>query len=35
MVHPHKDENANMVLIEAHKNGGVFLKAEPPIIMYE
>jgi len=35
MIHPHKDENANMVLIEAHKNGGVFLKVEPPMVMYE
>jgi len=34
MVHPHMGDNANMVLIEAHKNEGAFLKVETPIIMY-
>ncbi len=34
-VHPYKDKDANMVLIEAVKGGGVWLKAEPPIIVYE
>lgn len=35
LVHPYKDKDANMVLIEAVKGGGVWLKAEPPVIVYE
>ena len=34
-VHPYKDREANMVLIEAVKGAGTFLKAEPPIVVYE
>ena len=35
MVHPFADKEANMVLIEAVKGAGVFLKAEAPVIVYE
>jgi len=35
MVYPHAGDNANMVLIEAHKNEGAFLKVESPIIIYK
>ena len=35
LVHPYKDKDANMVLIEAVKGGGAWLKVEPPIIVYE
>ena len=35
MVHPYADKEANMVLIEAVKDGGVYLHALPPIIVYE
>ena len=34
-VHPFRDAEANMVLIEAVRGGGSFLKAEPPVIVYE
>lgn len=34
-VHPYKDRDANMVLIEAVKGGGINLKLEPPLIVYE
>ena len=34
-VHPYKDKEANMVLIEAVKNGGSFLKVEAPLIIYK
>ena len=34
LVHPHIGDNANMVLIEARKNEGAFLKVEKPIIVY-
>ena len=35
MVHPFSDKEANMVLIESVRGGGVFLKVEPPVIVYE
>ena len=34
-VHPFLDKDANMVMIEALKGGGSFLKLEPPIVVYE
>ena len=34
MVHPYKDKEANMVLIEAVKGGRTLLKNEPPLIVY-
>lgn len=35
MVHPFKDKEANMVLIEAVNDGKPFLKVEPPLIIYK
>lgn len=35
MVHPFSDKEANMVLIESVRGGGIFLKVEPPVIVYE
>ena len=35
MVHPFADRGANMVLIEAVKGGGVFLKMEAPVIVFK
>ena len=35
MVHPFMDKEANMVLIEAVKGGGSWLKMEAPIIVYK
>ena len=35
MVHPFADRDANMVLIEAVKGGGVFLKMEAPVIVFK
>ena len=35
MVHPFKEKEANMVLIEAVKGGGSWLKIEAPIIVYK
>ena len=35
MVHPFADKEANLVLIEAVKGAGTFLKTEPPVIVYE
>ena len=35
MVHPFKEKEANMVLIEAVKGGGSWLKVEAPIIVYK
>ncbi len=35
MVHPFSDKEANMVLIESVRGGGVFLKVESPVIVYE
>ena len=35
MVHPFKDKESNMVLIEAVKGGGSWLKMEAPIIVYK
>ena len=34
-VHPFADKDANMVLIEAVRGGGAWLKLEPPLIVYE
>ncbi|MGX8714907.1 MAG: tRNA1(Val) (adenine(37)-N6)-methyltransferase [Lachnospiraceae bacterium] len=34
-VHPYADQEANMVLIEARKDGGVLLKTDPPLIVYQ
>jgi len=34
-VHPYADKEANMVLIEAAKGGGHFLKLEPAMVVYE
>ena len=33
-VHPFADKDANMVLIEAVRGGGAWLKLEPPVIVY-
>lgn len=35
MVHPFKDKDANMVLIEAVRGGGSWLKMEAPIVVYK
>lgn len=35
MVHPFRDREANMVLIESVKGGGALMKVEPPLIVYE
>ena len=35
MVHPFKDKEANMVLIEAVRGGGSWLKMEAPIVVYK
>ena len=35
MVHPFSDKEANMVLIESVRGGGIFLKVESPVIVYE
>ena len=35
MVHPYRDKDANMVLIEAVRGGRPYLKEEAPIIVYE
>lgn len=35
MVHSYVDSDANMVLIEGLKGGGVFMKVEKPLIIYE
>ena len=34
-VHPYRDREANMVLIEAVRGGGSLLKAEPPVIVFD
>ena len=34
-VHPFADKDANMVLIEAVRGGGAWLKPEPPVIVYK
>ena len=34
MVHPFRDKEANMVLIEAVRGGGAWMKVEAPIIVY-
>ena len=33
-VHPFRDREANMVLVEAVKGGGAFLKVEAPVIVF-
>lgn len=35
MVHPFKEKEANMVLIEAVRGGGAWLKMEAPIVVYK
>ena len=35
LVHPFRDEEANMVLIEAVRGGGAWMKVEPPVIVYK
>ena len=35
MVHPFKDKDANMVLIEAVRGGGAWMKVEVPVIVYK
>lgn len=35
MVHPYADKEANMVLIEATKDGGSFMVIEKPLIVYD
>lgn len=34
-VHPFRDKEANMVLIEAVRGGGAWMKVEPPVIVYK
>jgi len=34
-VHPYADQEANMVLIEARKDGGVLQRTEAPLIVYQ
>ena len=34
-VHPYADREANMVLIEAFRGGGVQMHIEPPLVIYE
>jgi len=35
LVHPYKDKEANMVLIEALKGGKSMIKVESPVVVYE
>ena len=35
LVHPFKDKDANMVLIEAVRGGGAWMKVEAPVIVYK
>lgn len=35
MVHPFAEKDANMVLIEGQKSGGVMMKVEKPLIVYK
>ena len=35
MVHPYVDAEANMVLLEATRGGNPWMKAEPPVIVFE
>lgn len=35
MVHPFRDKEANMALVEAVKGGGSSLRVEPPLIVFE
>ncbi len=34
-VHPFKEKEPNMVLIESHRGGNAFLKIDPPLIVFE
>lgn len=33
-VHPYVDKEASMVLVEAHRGGGVLMRLEPPLVIY-
>jgi len=35
MVHPFKDKEANMVLIEAVRGGGAWMRVEAPVVVYK
>lgn len=35
LVHPYRDREANMVLLEAVRGGGPLLKVEPPVIVFD
>ena len=35
LVHPFRDKEANMVLIEGVRGGGAWMKVEPPVIVYK
>ena len=35
LVHPFRDKDANMVLIEAVRGGGAWMKVEAPVIVYK
>ena len=35
MVHPYVESEANMVLLEASRGGNPWMKAEPPVIVFE
>ena len=35
LVHPFRDKEANMVLIEAVRGGGAWMKVEPPVVVYK
>ena len=35
LVHPYLESEANMVLLEAARGGGVQLRVEPPLVVYE
>ena len=34
-VHPYLDKEANMVLIEAVRGGGTWMKVEAPVVVYQ
>ena len=35
LVHPFADREANMVLLEAVRGGGVMMKVEAPVIVFQ
>lgn len=35
LVHPYRDRDANMVLLEAVRGGGPLLKVEAPVIVFD